>query len=89
MDPMGIILLLGAVYCLLLVLQQGGVVWPWKSAKIIGLLMAFAILCVLFGILQWWLGENAMIPFRILRDRTVLTGSLFLALGNSSSYVVS
>ena len=89
MDPLGIVLLLGAVCSLFLVLQQGGTAWPWRSGKIIGLLFSFAALLVAFGILQWKLGERATIPLRLLRDRTVLSGSLFLASSNASSYLVS
>ena len=88
MEPLGITLLLAAVCCLLLVLQQGGNVWPWKSGRVIGLLVCSVFLSVLFGLWQWRLGEKATIPLRILRDRTVLTGSLYLALSNSSSYLV-
>jgi len=87
MDPVGIILLLGAVSCLLLILQQGGNAWAWNSANVIGLLVAFIVLCMMFGAWQWKLGETATIPLRLLRNRTVLTGSLFLAMSNSSSYV--
>ena len=47
------------------------------------------MLSLAFGVLQWKLGEKATIPIRLLRDRTVLTGSLFLALSSASSYVVS
>lgn len=89
MDPHGVLLLLGAVCSLFLVLQQGGNAWPWRSAKIIGLLFSFAVLLALFATVQWKLGKNATIPLRHLKDRTVLMGSLFLALNNASSYVVS
>ncbi len=89
LDPLGVLLLLGAVCSLFVVLQQGGVIWPWTSAKVIGLLFVFAILLALFGIVQWKVGERATIPLRLLKNRTVLTGSLFLALSNASSYVVS
>lgn len=89
MDPLGITLLLGAVCSLLLVLQEGGTGWRWSSAKVIGLLITSFTLFALFGVMQWKLGERATIPLRLLRDRTVLTGSLLLALSNASSYVVS
>lgn len=88
MDPLGIILLLAAVSCLFLVLQQGGSAWPWKSGKVIGLLFSFAVILSLFGIVQWKLGDDATVPLRLLKDRTILLGSLFLALSNASSYVV-
>ena len=89
MDPLGLLLLLGAVCSLFLVLQQGGNAWPWKSPKVIGLLFCFTSLLILFGIVQWKLDKVATVPLRLLKDRTVLTGSLFLALSNASSYVVS
>jgi len=89
MDPLGILFLLGAVCSLLLVLKQGGNAWHWKSGKVIGLLVTFVTLFALFGAVQWKLGERATIPLRLLRDRTVLSGSLFLAISNTSSYVVS
>ncbi len=89
MDPLGVLLLLGAVCSLFLVLQQGGNAWPWRSGKVIGLLFSFAVLLTLFSIVQWKLGDEATVPLRLLKDRTILMGSLFLALSNASSYVVS
>lgn len=89
LDPMGIDLLFGAVCCLLLVLQQGGTLWPWNSAKIIGLLAGLSILSIAFGFVQRRLDERATIPVRILRDRTVLSESLLVALSSSSNCVVS
>lgn len=89
MDPLGITILLGAVCSLLLVLQKGGTDWHWSSGKVIGLLLTSIILFAVFGVVQWKLGERATIPLRLLKDRTVLTGSLLLALSHASSYVVS
>lgn len=89
MDPVGVILLLGAVCSLFLVLQQGGNAWSWKSSQVIGLLFAFVVLSVAFGVVQWRLRDGATIPLRLLKDRTVVFGSLFLASSNASSYVVS
>ena len=88
MDPIGVLLLLGAVCCLLLVLQEGGTSWPWKTGKTIGLLVVSIVLLVVFGLVQSALGDRATVPLRILKDRTVLAGSLFLAISNASSYVV-
>ena len=89
MDPLGIIILLGAVCSLLLVLQKGGTDWRWNSGKVIGLLLTSITLSVVFGVVQWKLGERATVPLRLLKDRTVLTGSLLLALSHASSYVAS
>ena len=89
LDPVGIVLLLSAVCCLLLVLQKGGTSWPWRSARTIGLLSAAVVILLSFGFVQSALGDRATVPVRVLRDRTVLAGSLFLAISNASSYVVS
>ncbi|TEY64669.1 hypothetical protein BOTCAL_0144g00050 [Botryotinia calthae] len=87
MDIGGILLFLGAIYCLLLALQWGGQTMPWKSSKIIGLFVGFGLLIVFFGILQWKRGEHATIPLRILRQRSILMGSIFLMLFGMMSFV--
>ena len=89
LDPVGVILLLGGVTCLLIALQWGGNKYPWKSATIIGLLVGCALLLLAFGFVQWWLGEMATIPLRILRQRTILFGAIALFFTNWSNNVVS
>ncbi len=88
LDPLGIILLLGAVSCLFLALQWGGSRFTWDSSKIIGLLIGSGLLSLLFCALQWWLAEKATIPVRILRNRTVLFGALSLFFISMSSNIV-
>ncbi|KAF1992817.1 MFS general substrate transporter [Amniculicola lignicola CBS 123094] len=86
-DPIGIILLLGFVSCLCIALQYGGNTDPWSSSRVIGLLVGFGVLKILFWISQWRLGEHALIPIRFLRQRTVAFGSLFLFCDNMSNYI--
>lgn len=88
MDPFGALTLIASVSCLLLALQWGGITYPWASAKIIGLFIGFGFLAVVFGVLQWKLGEKATIPLRILRQRSVLMGGLYVALLNMAMYTV-
>lgn len=88
LDPLGIILLLGSVSCLFLALQWGGSSFPWDSGRIIGLLLGFGFLLAIFCCLQWWLGEKATIPVRILKYRTVLYGALSLFFISLSSNIV-
>lgn len=89
LDLFGIVVLLGAVSCLFLALQWGGITYNWKSSRIIGLLVGSRALSVVFGLLQYWLGEHATIPLRILRYRTVLYGALSLFFISMSSNIVS
>jgi len=88
MDFVGAGLLLAAVCCLLLALQWGGTKKPWGSSQIIGLFVGFGLLTVAFGFVQWRLGENATIPLRVLRQRSVLMGAWFLFFLQMSSYTV-
>ncbi|KAI1078845.1 MFS general substrate transporter [Whalleya microplaca] len=85
MDILGTILFLGAVCCLLLVLQWGGQTYPWKDSRCIGLFVGFGALTVCFCFWQWKQGERAIIPLRILRKRSICMGALVLFfLGMSS-----
>lgn len=89
MDWLGACTFVGGVTCLLLALQWGGQTSPWRSGRIIGLFIGSVILLAAFGFLQWKLGEVATIPLRILRNRSVLMGSIFIAFLDMTAYTVS
>ncbi|KFG87985.1 putative efflux pump antibiotic resistance protein [Metarhizium anisopliae] len=77
MDPIGTIAFLPAVVCLLLALHWGGSEYPWDSARITSLLMLAAVLILLFLYVQWRMQDNATVPPRIFKKRTVWASSLF------------
>ncbi|KAH7323166.1 MFS multidrug transporter-like protein [Stachybotrys elegans] len=77
-DAIGTILFLGLVCCLLLALTWGGQQYLWSDARIIGLLVAFGVLLILFCYWDWRQGELALIPLRVLRKRSISMGSLVL-----------
>lgn len=58
-DPIGTILFVPAIICLLLALQWGGTTYAWNSGRVIALLVVFAVCLVAFAAVQWWVGENA------------------------------
>ncbi|KAE8383845.1 major facilitator superfamily domain-containing protein [Aspergillus bertholletiae] len=89
MDPLGCIVFLGAVCCLLLALQWGGQTKPWHSATIIGLFVGFGLLAVLFVAIQYWRKERALIPLRVLRQRSIWTGGGVLFCLGSATYAVT
>lgn len=88
MDTIGTILLVASVVCLLIALQWGGITYPWKSSKVIGLFIGAGLLFTVFVGLQWRLGERATIPLRILRQRSVIMGAWFLFFLSVPVYVV-
>lgn len=89
LDPLGALMLLASVVCLLLALQWGGQAHPWNSATIVGLLVGFGVLFILFGFIQWTMGEDATVPLRVLKQRSILSASAFLFFIAMSNYVVS
>jgi len=83
LDIIGNVLLLGASVMLFLALEyttQGG---AWASAEIIGLLVGFGVVSIIFIGWQWQKGEAALMPPRIMRQRTVSAscGMAFMTYG--------
>ncbi|KAK8047385.1 hypothetical protein PG996_015449 [Apiospora saccharicola] len=85
LDLIGAVLLVAAITCLLLVLQWGGKQYTWNDGRIIGLLVGFALLLVIFIGWQVWLGEKATLPPRIMRQRTVAAASVFVVMFGGSA----
>jgi hypothetical protein len=88
-DPLGCLLFLGAVTCLLLALQWGGQNLPWNSPTVIGLLVGFVLCVCAFGFVQWKAQDKATIPLRILRQRNIWTSAIVLFLTQATLYLVS
>jgi hypothetical protein len=87
LDIIGALILTAAVTCLLLVLQWGGNEYAWNSGPIIGLLVGFGVLTIVFVVTQIWLGEKATIPPRIISQRTVASCCTFVILFGGSSNI--
>jgi hypothetical protein len=89
MDPVGCILFIGAVCCLLLALQWGGQTKPWDSPTVIGLLVTSVVLAAIFILVQLKLKEAALIPLDVFSRRSIWTGALALYSLGSMTYLVS
>jgi hypothetical protein len=79
-DLYGTLVFLPMIVCLLLALQWGGSKYPWSNGRIIGLLILFAVLLIVFIGIQFWKGDNATVPPRILKQRTVAAVAWFAAM---------
>lgn len=86
MDWGGAFILLGAMVCLLIALQQGGITKAWSSSIVIGLLVGFVALMCAFFALQTWLGEKASISMRLLTGDRSLACTSFVNLMCGASY---
>ncbi|KAI1623641.1 major facilitator superfamily domain-containing protein [Exophiala viscosa] len=77
LDPLGTIVFLPSIVCLLLALQWGGTTYAWSSARIIALLVVFSVTVVAFAAIQIWKKDAAMVPPHILTQRTIASGAWF------------
>ena len=74
LDLLGNLFFLPGIVCLLLALQWGGSTYAWSDGRIIALLVLFAVLIIAFIAIQIWKGENATVPPRIIRKRSIAAG---------------
>ncbi|KAJ5413177.1 hypothetical protein N7465_005482 [Penicillium sp. CMV-2018d] len=83
LDLLGAVLFAPAIIMIFLALQWGGTEYAWKSATIIGLFIGGAGLGVVFALWQIRKGDNAMIPPRLITERTMFFScfSEFFAMG--------
>ena len=77
LDPLGTTVFLPAAVCFLIALQWGGVQYAWNSSRIITLFVISAILITIFIALQIRAQENATVPPRIFKQRSIFAGTLF------------
>ena len=76
LDGVGTLLFVGATTCLFLALQWGGVKHGWFSGHIVLLFFAFAISGIAWIYIQYRRGENATLPGRIVKMRSVAAGAI-------------
>jgi hypothetical protein len=88
LDLLGASILIPAVICLLLALQWGGSTYPWGNSRIIGLLVGFSCLAVIFTITQFRLGDRATLPPRILAQRTVAAAVCYATMFGAAFFVL-
>jgi MFS family permease len=72
LDLLGFGLFAGSITMLLLVLQWGGVVYSWNSSIVIGLLVGFGVVFMIFVGSQWYVADSALVPPKLFHYRTVI-----------------
>ncbi|CAK7216789.1 hypothetical protein SCUCBS95973_002925 [Sporothrix curviconia] len=77
-DPLGAALLMSAIICFILGLQWGGQTKAWSDGSVIGVLVAFGVLLVLFAGWQVFQGERAMMAPRLMKQRALWVSALFI-----------
>ncbi|KAJ7250375.1 DHA14-like major facilitator [Mycena rebaudengoi] len=87
-DPWGTLVFIPAIVCLLLALQWGGSTYPWANGRIIALFVLFGVLISTFIAIQIWQQEDATVPPRILKQRTVMSSVWFAMCLGASFFVL-
>lgn len=85
LDLLGTAVFVPSITFLLLALQWGGSTYGWGNARIVVL---FAVFGLLFVWLQWRAGDDALLPPRIMRQRSILAGIWFVFCNSSSLSVI-
>ncbi len=76
-DPLGTAVFMPAIICLLLALQWGGTKYAWNSGRIIACFVVFAVLITVFIFVQYKQQDQATVPPRIIRKRSVWAAAIF------------
>ena len=71
LDLIGNFLLIAAAVMLFLALEFNEQYWAWSSARMISLLAGSGIIAILFVLWQWRQGDEALLPPRIVLQRSV------------------
>jgi len=77
LDPIGTICFMPAIICLLLALHWGGHTYAWDNSRVTSLLMLCIVLVLVFLYVQYKMQENATVPPRIIKKRTVWSSAIF------------
>lgn len=80
MDPLGTMTIMAAVICYLLALQWGGTTKAWNSSPVIGTLVGFGLFVILFGLVEWKMGERAVLPGSLLGQRAIMVNCVYIFL---------
>ena len=88
LDLAGTGLFIVDVVLVLLALQWGGSTYAWSNWRIILLFVLFGVITTAFLALQWYMGDNATVPFRIISQRSVASACAFAFLLGSAFFIL-
>jgi hypothetical protein len=87
-DPIGTILLICTIISYILPLQFGGQTKAWNSSTVIGLLVGFPLMIIAFVAWEWFQGERAAFPPRLMSNRLILVNSIYAFLFAGSYFII-
>jgi hypothetical protein len=81
-------LFIPSLTALFVALSWAGTKYPWSDGRVIGLFLVFALLLGAFVYNQYRRGDSAALPFRVIKNRSVIAGFIFVTCTNSMTNVL-
>lgn len=88
LDLLSNMLIIPALTGLFLALSWAGTKYPWNSGAVIGPLISFVLLASAFIYNQRRRGDEAALPLRIMKHRSIIAGFVFIMCVNSTGSVL-
>jgi hypothetical protein len=88
LDLNGSFIFMGAMVSLLLALQWGGTTKSWSDGDVIGTLVAFGVLIIIFVANEVWMNERALLVGRLMRQKTLILMSAYVAFNCAGFFVL-
>lgn len=86
-DALGSVIVMTATLCLLLAVQWGGSAYAWGNWRVVLCLCISGVLFLVWLYYQYLMKERAMVPFRLLAQRSIAGSNLFSSTGFSNFYI--
>ena len=78
MDLPGTFTIMAAAVCYLLAMQWGGTTKTWDNSSVIGTLVGFGLLVIVFCVIEYFQHDRALLQGRLLKDRTFAGMSAYI-----------
>lgn len=90
-DYLGTVLSIGAMLCIIMAMNFGGVLWDWDNSRSIGLFVTAGVLTILFVVQQCTFFctsmENRLFPMHFWRSRTMIVLFFTMMLATFGSFI--
>ncbi|OOO04941.1 major facilitator superfamily MFS_1 [Aspergillus oryzae] len=88
LDLPGWTLLFTSVICFLLAMEWGGLAKEWSDGAVIATLTLWVVLSLAFVAVEWFQGDYAMMPLRLLKSRTSWSHLLYAWIANLGNFQI-
>lgn len=89
LDIPGTLLFIPSILSLLLALQWAGNLYPWSNWRIILLLCVFGVSFAVWVFLQYYGGDSATVPSRVIAQRSISVGLFHITIVGAATFIVN